>query len=443
MNQNNQKEPKSSSNLISKKDATDTFVLLSTAGLDAAGLGSVASIWESFFPQGDPEFSEMQLQQITQVFEEVFGQANYQQYVTQFNSYTVLVGEYAKNPVPAQLPDIIDQTQVIADQIFQQGYVGAKAYVAAAALNLVALSYAYDEASPGNKPGAQQNIGDKALLVLNNLLTLEDEMFQAQGLEFFSAFKGYTQFNDMGDSISGAYVTSALGWYGTNYRDAVISLIQKVQSCTLDSFSQIQAPAYVLKFFPYDQNIMVPIWSAQDCPTWKYPITFYTCNLIPSEENYFPLGDLGIPNGLPSTVPYIRNYSLPTQIAHNPPPPSWSYSQIYNDGGSGNPNDYAAYNFAWAPWCDQLSTMNGDNDASTPDPQRISLFAVVTLTTQELGESIWDDTFTGADEDCIVYAHPQFGSWGLYNLFRSHSRPDNDFVNCIKEECFKGHPVYC
>jgi hypothetical protein len=122
-----------------------------------------------------------------------------------------------------------------------------------------------------------------------------------------------------------------------------------------------------------------------------------------------------------------------------------SWQAIWNDHGAANPNSMSGWYGPDSGGYVTLACAGGTGGThhdgySSPGMYDYAALDTDAWQTCELGSELWDDAMSGADEDCIVYAHPQFGQYGLYWMFRSHSRPDPDTVPCLDLDRLAGHP---
>lgn len=172
--------------------AADTIQYIDDAELHAAGFGFTAPLWDSFFPQGEPLFSQVQLDQLTALFEQLFAQQYYLENMNLFISSTTLCNEYANDPVEGQLANILTQTENEAIGLLFNGYTTARVYLSSALLHVLALKFALEETAEPDKAGAQKNIAQAALDILNNLLTLEQAYGNVEDWQEYAAFKQAT-----------------------------------------------------------------------------------------------------------------------------------------------------------------------------------------------------------------------------------------------------------
>ncbi|NVJ01010.1 hypothetical protein HV824_23230 [Myxococcus sp. AM009] len=197
----------------------DVVQFVGNAALEASGLGFATEIWDSFFPQGDPVFSSAQIQQLTDLFKELFAAQYYLENLDNFMSTTKLCDEYANNPTPGLLAAIMVQSANTAEGILSNGYVTAQVFLSAASLHVLTLKFALEAATDPNKPGAEKNLAQGALSTLNSLLELELQYGAAQGWQEFAAFKQATVLNN------GSMSQAAIAAFGDTYVKQVQELM--------------------------------------------------------------------------------------------------------------------------------------------------------------------------------------------------------------------------
>jgi len=412
----------------------DQLKNLTELGLSCAGLGTAVSIFNIFNKKSGPTlFSADQVKQLTTIFQQVFAHEEYITDVTDFTSYSENLRAYINNPSHGGLSTIGDNLNEIGNRIaLHGGYKATKIYLAAASLYLTALSLEHDVAAATDKAGAQLNIGEAAQDILNNLITLEHQLFAELGAEPFSLLKQFSLFN-----IGNPLDPNLESWFGSSYRKHVIKLIELVNTCTPDKVASIQVPQYALKFFQYNPDIHQLVWDGRNRSRNNEvgpPGFFYQCNQNPSDKNYLALGDLFFREYAPTNVPYITGYSKPLSTQTG----AVAYTQVWNDAGSTCSDDYSAYRITQdGP---QIGTYNGIGGNRQPDAVR---FALLDQDSVELVPAPDDgsDFNIFAHANCIIVSHHQWGGWGIYNLYSNLRRPDNLTVYQLKIDKLEGHPV--
>lgn len=414
----------------------DTIQYVGDAALDAAGIGFAAPLWDSFFPPGEPLFSQGQLDQLTALFEQLFAQQYYLENMNLFISSTTLCNEYANDPVEGQLANILTQTENGAIGLLSNGYTTARVYLSSALLHVLALKFALEAATEPNKDGAQKNIAQAALNILNNLLTLEQEYGSAEGWQEYAAFKQDTVLSNE-NNLSPA----AIAAFGDDYYQQVQGLMGLVNLYDSERMNEIIHPPYMMLFVPWDP-ISTPItWSCYG-QNYETTVYIYKCQGLPPgvPSNYYPLSDLA------TISVYDPNQANPPQFviyiaAHASPLISpASYQQVYNDHGSGLPTDYAG--FCTTPLGIGSYSASEDGAIQPDNPELCQLIDSSFYVSVELPSCLWDDKGSGADQDGEIYLHPQFGDFGIYLIERSHSRPDPDTVNGLSTLALSGHGEY-
>ena len=412
----------------------DIIQFVGDAALDAAGLGAAAPLWDVFFPQGEPMFSLAQLDQLRNLFEQLFSAQYFQQNLDLFTSAVTLCNEYANNPTPGQLGNILTQTENTAMGLFSNGYTTSRVYMSAALLHVLTLKFALEAADPPHQSGAEANIASAALETLNNLLTLEQAYGTTNGWQEYAAFKQATVMNN--GSMSQTAVTA----FGANYMEQVQGLMRLISLYDPLRMGEIIHPPYMMLFVPYDSGSTPLTWTALS-QYYRNMVFIYKCQSLPPSvpSNYFPLSDLAIIQILP-TDPQSPQFVIYVAAHASPLVQPTGYQQIYNDSGSGFSQDYAGY-WTTPPG---IGSFSGTNDsASQPDyPNLCQLIDSRFYVQVELPAAYWDDSGTGSSEDGTIYQHPQFSEFGIYVIERSHSRPDPDTVNGLSWLALSGHPTF-
>lgn len=423
-------------------DTGDVFGVLTDVALEASGVPGASSIWKLFFPDGEPEFSRAQLDQMASVFEAVLGQANYEQYLAQYQSLYTLMGEYVNNPSPDLLIQIQTNSIVVADQLALAGCQAIESYLSAISLHILALKFVYETAADPDKPSAAESIGDLGIQALSKLVELEQQLLTSATvtLDGYAHFKLYTSLDEL------PLDDNLIQYVGASYRDNILKLIGVVQDFAPSTLASIQSPQALLRFFPYDESFVHQFWTGHG----DHPIWFYKVGPAP-HPGYVPVADVCTTDYTetyelnpqpPALIAFMKNPPGTTKLSTNP-----TYSEVYNDGGSGNPDNYSGWNMGDGADKVGIAAVSGTGDANyggdnAPGPNDYMEVDSSLVESVELGSEQWDDSGTGADEDCSVYAHPQFGTYGAYCIYRSHSRPDNDFVSAFTLDALSGHPYF-
>lgn len=154
-------------------DNMDVLQALGNAGLAAAGAGELGPVWDLFFPGGQA-FSEEQIAQLTDLLQTILAQEFYEQYVINFIALQKDIGDYINNPNNNTLPNISTTAQTVVEGISALGGYGVtRAYVSAAALNILALRLQWNVAPDSSKAGAALNIANAAMDALTTLQSFE------------------------------------------------------------------------------------------------------------------------------------------------------------------------------------------------------------------------------------------------------------------------------
>lgn len=421
--------------------------ILGEAALDASGAGWVKAIWDGFFPPDEPVFSYAQMQQLENLFQRIFSENNYQQNLSDFDSYTQLTAEYVSQPSQQMLTQLLVGTLEVANRIFANGYISSKVYLSCAALHILALRFSYDSAPENERHGAAKNISDATVSVLNNLAILEGQFFsacctpsQTLSVKQFIDFKNYTLFG------VGEMPQSAIESFGGGYRNRILDMLNLVLKFGPDDMNKIKFPQFLLKYVPYDSSLCNFFWNSMDCSKGWNPAGCMFGEMSLLGQSWYPVGDVAIvgggenepPASPPDYLVFISRSVGTTSLAT-------SSNFIYDDHGSGNSSNYSG----WTVISDEgvgIGTYNGiynwgGSDYPPPNNARTPIIPNDLLIQVTLGDQMWNDEQTGAGEDCCWYSHPQFGEFGVYCLFRSHSGPSSNSVYGIDPSAFTGFPM--
>jgi hypothetical protein len=105
---------------------------------------------------------------------------------------------------------------------------------------------------------------------------------------------------------------------------------------------------------------------------------------------------------------------------------------------------YGAYNRTSSTGAVSLCTVSDKGLGENPD-KTTPCFPQSDILPSYVGRAIWTNDQGGIwgsemNEDCNVYAHPQFGPWGSYILTRSFNHYTKPVPTLNPERSF-GHPV--
>jgi hypothetical protein len=408
---------------------TDFIQAVGAMGLEAAGAGAALPIWELLFPHGPPVFTEPQMNQINAAFKQAFGEAAYQQSVTAYTTVLRLMGAHLQSPRDGQLPNIVAASAFIQDQIHDLGkHTAASMYISAASQYILARTLLFEAAEQEDKASASVNVATACADTLAGLYALEVSYGRATSLENFSQFKQYSMFLD--DSLP----DDAAQYFGSDYRDKVQKLMCLIEQYDASQRTEITRPKILMKYIPSDQ--VLHLFWVQESPS---TIAFYKCDS--RSDGYFPIGDvcsvkfhskLPVP---PESVPYIKAYD-PSACRIQA-----GYAEVYRDSGSGKVDNYSAWNPVAPHGYSPLAAVSGSGDANfggyKPPANNVLTVVQSACEAVELGRAVW---IKKGSQDCVVYKHPAYGGGGIYCIYRSNSRPDNDRVNAIRVEALAGHP---
>jgi hypothetical protein len=412
----------------------DVLKALGDAALDASGLGFASPIWDLFFPAGEPVFSPAQLQQMKTLFQELLDQQYFQSALDLFVAATRNLNNYANNPIQSDLSVVIGQISEACSIINSDGnylcYERAKLYIAASSLWTLALKFEA-EASPGS--GAEKNIATSAMRTINALMLYEQAYGAALGWPEYIAFKRATLFNE--GQLSG----SAIRAFGADYCTKIQSMLKLVREHDPEGLQLAPKPAYYLCVTPFNSHSTVDFWDEVNCSHFSYPDSWpahpmeYMCffKSSPLGGGYYPLGDLAsyesqaatgrLPEALKQTV-YIKSGAAQLYLAD-------AYSEVFHDRDSGNPAYYSKWNAVGPGGVGvQIGSFVGPSTAWAQPTGPCMLVDPAFTMEVEIANELWDNGSSEgpSEEDCIIYKHPQFGIYGVYDLWRSHSRPSPD-----------------
>jgi len=400
------------------------------AALDAAGFGFVAPIWDMFFPQSQPVFSQQQLAQLEILMTEALGEQSYQNYFDLFIAITSDLHIYINNPSSGGLDNIVQQSVLAMEGISNNGYSTTSTYIAAAALNILALRLSFDVASNSDKRGAAKNIGDAALAALETLVQLEEDYLNATSFYDFSVFKQAVSFQN------GSMTPAVVAAFGGDYALQIQKLLWIVCQYAPNGLSKVRRPPFRMLFAPYDENSTPCTWQCQAGQSGT-GISIYKCQTLPPgiPSNYFPLADLASPMVNWGDPPQFTDVAYISSNAEFLTAPN-AYAEQYNDHGSGLPLSYAGY---WTIPRGIGSFSSSSDDSTEPDnADFIRLIPSQYYSEMQLSSEAWDDQGSGASDNGEIYLHPQFGNYGVYVIVGSHSRPTPDTVPGLSYSALSG-----
>ncbi|HYC99571.1 hypothetical protein [Brevundimonas sp.] len=419
------------------------------AGLDAAGVGWASGIWKLFFPGAEPMFSDAQMKQLEDAMAEALSEANFKTWSATFEAVMSDMNEYiqAGEKDPVMLADIQEKTLECAAQFKLSNALGIQMYVAAMSLHIAALKIKWEKADEDDKISAGLLIGEAAFDTLNTLIDLEASMIEASvSVMDYCHFKIYTTFGAEGEMPTPPQSVAPM--IGSHYREDILKLVGLVERWSGDLLPQVKRPTQVVRFFELNTTFVTPFWNGAASARNRTDGWFYKVSPQAPENassDYKPLGDLFYASsspGMNAPVPYIRNVNgsdLVTEVT--------GWASVWDDAGSQNPNSVSTWwgpaYYGADPCC--IASVTGFLGSGSIPPALTDFAALKgdAVTLMSVGGGPQDNGSIDSyryDEDCIIYAHPQFGEYGLFWIFRSHSRPDPDTVACLNMAVLGGHP---
>lgn len=413
-------------------DLSNIIDKLGQAAFSATGNDAAAPIWELFFPEGDPEFSVLQTEQMTAIFTAVLAQHDALDRLSKFTSATQQLGLYAKNPNPLNLPNILSELSDLESALLTSNvYQGIRLYTATAALYLLALNYDWENATGDNKPNAAHNIGAHAYDALNGILALQTQM-ASTSFDTISAFQDYALFgNTPPESIS--------DWLGPNYRDNVAFLIQTVNTYAPDLAQNISPPQLVPLSAAFDPASMA--WNYFSASGGGAFAVYQMPSVLRNGLKYFSLGCVGA-NGssdpsnpdysTPNNAPFLANYA-----GNNPDTPTL----ISNSSLQAHqmcPLDNCAV------WYSPDQMINGVNytqpapyATSGAAPADIFVMNASLITPGAISNPVWSVYYGSGDDGYAIYEDPTF--YPDYQTLQIN--PQFVAHTGFSPSLFAGHPI--
>ncbi|MDB5472693.1 MAG: hypothetical protein JWR84_4253 [Caulobacter sp.] len=408
---------------LTADDTVSGLARVIDAGLSAAGYGSVADIWHSFFPSTAPEqFSDVELAQMSKVIESALGEAAKVTWEGVFLGVTEMMQLYTNDPAnhPTFPATILAEALTCAEEFRTAQALNVELFLASRALVLAALKLAWQNSQPADQPAAARNISDMAVQTLTELYQIEKSAQSSMQVHEWCNFKAYTTIGE--PPISAAL----LPMYGAKYRDHLLELVALVKQYQPESLGEIKHPTYVIQFLPFESSSAHLIWQSNaEFAAFRVDSIGYDAR---NQNGWVPLGDIvtnmppDYPTANPTWVGYIRP-TYPLGCTYGEVPGGWA--QVWNDSNSGESQNLS---FWWAPndsqYCILGSAVGSGGGYDAPSDARACILRSHTVRLPP--PATWSMSAGGGLDDAAsirLYSHPQFGGYGIVWADASNRQP--------------------